>query len=93
VAVLNGTTVPGLARRVADRLVSSGYRIGTVTNASNQQHPATLVSYAPGAQAEAQAVAQQIGVSPSAVAPLDASTQVIARGAAVVVTVGADSSR
>jgi hypothetical protein len=93
VAVLNGTTVPGLARRVADRLVASGYRIGTVTNASNQQHPTTTVSYAPGAQAQAQSVAQQIGAAAGAVQPLDPSTQVIARGASVVVTVGADSSR
>jgi len=45
VAVLNGTTVPGLARGVANRLQSGGFKIGNVTNAATQDHSATTVYY------------------------------------------------
>jgi hypothetical protein len=93
VAVLNGTTVPGLARRVADRIAHSGFRVRTVTNATSQQHRTTVVSYGPGRHAQAAAVAAAINVGSGALAPLDASSRVVARGAPVVVTVGADASR
>ncbi|HEX2016788.1 MAG TPA: LytR C-terminal domain-containing protein [Solirubrobacteraceae bacterium] len=91
VAVLNGTTVAGLARKVADRLVGGGYRIGTVTNAASHQHATTVVYYMPGRQSQAAAVAQSIGASPTAVQPIDPPTQAVSHGAPVVVTVGADS--
>jgi hypothetical protein len=93
VAVLNGTTTAGLARTVADRLVKGGYRIGTVTNASGHGHTSTTVAYGSGRRSQAEAVAQLLGAtSPDAVRPLDAATRTAARGAAVVVTVGSDSS-
>jgi hypothetical protein len=43
VAVLNGTTIPGLARGVANRLQNAGYKVGTVTNAATQGHATTTV--------------------------------------------------
>jgi hypothetical protein len=80
--------------RVADRLVKGGYRIGTVTNASGHGHTSTTVAYGSGRRSQAEAVAQLLGAtSPDAVRPLDAATRTAARGAAVVVTVGSDSSR
>jgi hypothetical protein len=70
---------------------SSGYRIGTVTNAPDQQHATTSVAYASGSRSAARAVAQAIGVDPGSVSAEDASTRVVAGpSASVVVTVGAD---
>jgi hypothetical protein len=45
VAVLNGTMVPGLARGVAMRLQNDRFKIGTVTNASQQDQVETVVYY------------------------------------------------
>lgn len=45
VAILNGTTVPGLGRGVANRLQNDGFKIGNVTNAAAQDHATTTVYY------------------------------------------------
>ncbi|WCB96784.1 hypothetical protein DSM104299_05552 [Baekduia alba] len=93
VAILNGTTVPGLARGVANRLTNAKHKIGNVTNAATQDRSATLVEFAPGHRAEANAVAEVIDVAPSAVEPESAGSKAIAgAAAAVVVTVGADQN-
>jgi hypothetical protein len=90
VSVLNGTTVAGLARTVADQLSKGGDRIGVVTNAPTQQQTTTTVYYTPGARSKANAVAQTIGAGPNAVQAIDPVTQTVARGATVVVVVGSD---
>jgi LytR cell envelope-related transcriptional attenuator len=91
VAVLNGTSVPGLARSVANSLQHDGYKIGTVTNAPLQQHPSTIVAYGLGGRSAARAVAQQIGVDPTTITPEDIGTRGVAGPqATVVVTVGDD---
>ncbi|HEU4655906.1 MAG TPA: LytR C-terminal domain-containing protein, partial [Capillimicrobium sp.] len=93
VAVLNGTTIPGLARSVADRIEAAGYRIGSVTNAPDQQRAATQVAYQPGNERAAQAVAEIIDAGSDAVVPIDEVTSATAGDeAVVVVTVGADQS-
>ena len=66
---------------------------GTVTNATSQQHRTTVISYGPGRHAQAEAVARALSLGAAALAPLDASSRVVARGAGIVVTVGADASR
>ena len=43
VEILNGTTVPGLARNAAPVLQSFGYRIVRIGNAEHHEHAATLV--------------------------------------------------
>jgi len=94
VAVLNGTTVPGLARGAATKLQNAGFKIGTVTNAPDQARSATIVAYQPGHEAEARVVAKLIHVGTDAVKPIDQSTAVVAgQDAFVVVTVGADQSQ
>ncbi|MEZ5119999.1 MAG: LytR C-terminal domain-containing protein [Solirubrobacterales bacterium] len=94
VAVLNGTTVPGLARSVADKLEARKYRIGTVTNAPDQQRSATQVAYQPGSVRMARDVARIIDVGSDAVVPIDEVTSATAGpDALVVVTVGSDQSR
>jgi hypothetical protein len=93
VAVLNGTTVPGLARAVADKLLAAGYKIGTVTNAPDQQRAATQVAYQQGQQVTARQVAKTIDVGNDAVSPIDEVTEATAGSdAMIVVTVGADQS-
>jgi hypothetical protein len=94
VAVLNGTTVPGLARAVADRLETAGYKIGAVTNGPDQQRAATQVAYTPGNVKIARTVAKLINVGSDAVVPVDEVTQQTAGSdALVVVTVGSDQQR
>jgi hypothetical protein len=94
VAVLNGTTVAGLARTTADRIQQAGYRRGTVADAADQQRSATVVSYAPGHRREALAIARIVKVGRDAVEPIDPTTQAVAGPrATVVVTVGADRTQ
>lgn len=89
VAVLNGTTVPGLAAQVSDSLDKLGFKRGPVTNAADQQIPATKVQYAAGNRAAARSIAKALHIG--AVLPLDAGTQALAGPSAmVVVTVGTD---
>ncbi|MFL5821046.1 MAG: LytR C-terminal domain-containing protein [Solirubrobacteraceae bacterium] len=92
VAVLNGTTVPGLASKVANELERGGFRRGSVTNAADQQRASTTVDYAPGYQRAAREVGSILKVRQ--VVPIDAGTQAIAGPqAGVVVTVGTDRMR
>ncbi|MCW2985067.1 MAG: LytR family transcriptional regulator, partial [Conexibacter sp.] len=93
VAVLNGTAVPGLARGVANRLQNTKFKIGNVTNAADQTRSATLVEYAPGHLAEAQAVAKAIDVGKDAIQRVDSGSRAIAgEQASVVVIVGSDQN-
>jgi hypothetical protein len=93
VAVLNATTVPGLARGVANRLQNTKFKIGNVTNAATQDRSATLVEFAPRHRAEADAVAKAIDVGRDAIRPLSAGSKTIAGDqAAVVVLVGSDQN-
>jgi hypothetical protein len=91
VTVLNGSGVPGLARRISVKLTTAGYRKANVTvgNAPSTQNATTSVGYASGRQAEAQAVATAIGAAASTVTPLGTSAPGAAN-ADVVVTVGTD---
>ncbi len=91
VAVLNGTLTTGLAKGAADKVAAAGYKIGTITNASDQSRTTTTVQFAEGSRRAAEDVADRIGVQASAVSAIDEGTRVVAGDdAAVVVTVGAD---
>jgi hypothetical protein len=88
VSVLNGTTVPGLAARIGDRVESAGFRLGNVTNASEQQRAESVILYRPGADREARIVGRRLRIEQTERA--DASDRVLAGTAKVVVMVGAD---
>jgi len=90
VAVLNGTTVNGLASGVADKITQSGFKKGSVTNAADQQTVETTVLYDSGERAAGREVARVLKVS--AIKPIDAGTRAIAGNAQVVVLVGSDQS-
>ncbi len=97
VAVLNGTATARLANRVGGVLKTAGYKDGTITNAPDQTHTATVVAYLPGSKRDAVAVAKALKVTPDSVQAIDQNTRAVACPAApapcpvnVVVTVGAD---
>jgi LytR cell envelope-related transcriptional attenuator len=87
VAVLNGTSVPGLAAKVGDDVRVNGFRLGAVTN-SRDQFDQTVVMYAPGQLRAAKKVAHDLGVKP--LQPIDRPTEQTAGDADVVVIAGAD---
>lgn len=93
VTVLNGTTIPGLARTAADTLQKGGYKIGRTTDAADQAQQTSQVAYATGFRLVARRVARAMGISSAQVAPIDASTRVVAGSDAdVVVTMGLDKA-
>jgi hypothetical protein len=90
VAVLNGTSVPGLAAKVGDDVRVNGFQLGAVTNSSHQ-FDQTVVMYEPGQERAAKKVANDLGVKP--VQPINRQTERAADGADVVVIAGADRAQ
>jgi hypothetical protein len=90
VAVLNGTTVPGLAATLSDEVGAAGFKVGTITNFSDQQLAESVVQYAPGHEAEARAVSRRLKINQRE--PVSSSSQTLAGDATVVVIAGADKA-
>jgi hypothetical protein len=90
VAVLNGTSQPGLGAKVATDVQVNDFSLGTVTN-SRKRYDQTVVMYEDGQKRAATKVAHDLGVTP--VQPVDRETQREADGAAVVVIAGADRAK
>jgi LytR cell envelope-related transcriptional attenuator len=93
VAVLNGTTIPGLAAQVGDRVDAEGFTLGTVSNASQTQgqRANSVAMYATGHKRDAEQVAKQLGIG--SVTRIDSGSQQIAGDASVVVIVGTDKTQ
>jgi LytR cell envelope-related transcriptional attenuator len=90
VAVLNGTTIAGLAAQVGDEATADGFTLGTVTNAARTDQTKSQVLYRKGQKGAADLVANRLGIrSTSAVDPLSAE---LAGSFDVVVLVGTDRS-
>ncbi len=87
VAVLNGTSVGGLAGKVGSDLEASGYVLGVVTN-SEDIYEKTVVMYADKHKPAAQKVAGDIGVKE--VEELDRGLRDVVGDADVVVIAGED---
>ena len=94
-AVLNGTTVTGLARGAADKLTTKGYNEpNVVTNdTTNQARPTTQIFYEAKVRAAALDVAKILGVPTAQVKPMDANARALADRAEVAVFVGADKAQ
>jgi hypothetical protein len=90
VAVLNGTSQPGLAAKVGDDVKVNDFKLGIESNTS---HPfdQTVVMYEPHQQRAANEVAHDLGVKP--VQPIDRQTQKATGNANVVVIAGADRAK
>jgi len=68
VDVLNGDGDINYTRKLADRVLSFGYRLGHVTKANRFDYPKTVVYFEPGGQGAAQRLASQLGCA--SVSPL-----------------------
>jgi len=90
VAVLNGTSVPGLGAKVATDVEVNEFTLGDVGN-SRKEYDQTVVMYEEDQKRAAQKVAHDLGVNP--VQPIDRQTQQEAGGADVVVIAGKDRAR
>ena len=92
VAVLNGTTVAGLADTIAAELEQSGFQRGEVaTNVADQTLSETTIQFTEGSRESALEVAEVLGLGEEAVEPLVRNTRVAAgEEADVVVLVGND---
>jgi hypothetical protein len=93
VAVLNGTSISGLAATVGDRVEADGFTKGTISNASltGGQRATSVVMYSPGHRSDAVRVAHRLGISQ--VEPVDSNSRQIAGDATVVVLVGSDKTQ
>src|SRR6476646_8623532 len=84
VAVLNGTTVTGVARGASDKVTGRGYKQGVVTNdPTNQARQVTEIFYEPKGRPAALDVARILGVRPVNVKAMDQSSRLAADGAQV----------
>ena len=91
VLVLNGTTTPGLANKLAGSLQQAGYpNPGSETNTRDQTLERSTVYYGDGYRAQARRVAERLGIGN--VAALDEETRAVAPNADVVVLAGADQA-
>lgn len=91
VAVLNGTTAPGLAATLGDTIAGHGYELGTVTNNFDQERAESVVLYAPDAEREATDVGRRLNIAQRE--PIDPDSQALAGDATVVVVAGADQTQ
>lgn len=91
VAVLNGTTVPGLAQSLGDRVTELGFNLGTVANSEDdegQQRAESVILFAAGHEREAVVVSRRLDIAQRE--EIDPTTQGLAGDATVVVIAGAD---
>jgi LytR cell envelope-related transcriptional attenuator len=95
IAVLNGTTVTGLARVAADRLTASGYNEpNVVTNdTTNQARAVSEVFYEDGHRNEAYSVAACLEIQYDHVHAMNANARALADRADIAVFIGADKAR
>jgi hypothetical protein len=90
VAVLNGTTVPGLAAALRDQIAAAGFEKGMINDFSDKQLAQSVVEYAPGRQSAAEAVGRRVGIS--RLQPVTTGSRALAGDAAVIVIAGADKA-
>ena len=90
VAVLNGTTVQGLAAQLGEEVRAGGFKLGTIGNAARIDQASSEVLYRQGEGRAARAVANRLGIEKTS--PVDSVNQEIAGSFDVIVLVGSDRS-
>ena len=88
VAVLNGTTVQGLAAQVGEEVRAGGFKLGTIGNAARIDQTTSQVLYRDRESRAARAVANRLGIDKTA--PVDSVNEEIAGSFDVIVLVGSD---
>jgi hypothetical protein len=91
VAVLNGTSINGLAHSLSKDLQQSGYTQANALNGTPPgSHPTTVIEYSSGHHAEAQGVASALSVTQ--VQPMETAVSSLVGTATVVVIAGEDKA-
>ena len=92
VAVLNGTTIPGLASTERDELNDAGYGEVTTGNNTDQQRAESEVLYGTraGARRQASTIGRRLDIAE--LGRLDADTRNLSENADVVVILGQDKA-
>ena len=94
VLAVNGTTTSGLGLRVSDKLRTAGYNVLAPTDARRKPVASSSVYFTVGYQTDATAMAQLLGLQPTAVEPMPPTPPVTdTRGATVLVLAGQDLAR
>ncbi len=91
VAVINGTTQPGLAARAADEVQKQGFELGRVTGTSERDRAESVVLYTDRAGRQAKSVGRRLRLA--SVQRADRGERAVAGDASVIVAVGADAAR
>jgi hypothetical protein len=89
VAVLNGTSVTGLAATWGDKIENEGFEVGAVTN-TNSTFEVSVVMFEPGSKPEAKEVAEKLRFKK--VQPMTAEVKEVSNNANVSVVVGEDNA-
>jgi hypothetical protein len=89
VAVLNGTSVGGLAGKVSSDVEASGYEPGRVST-TTPGFAETVVLYADGQKRAAEKVARDLGVERRNIEPLDRDSRLLAGSDADVVVIAGE---
>ena len=89
VAVLNGTSVTGLAATWGDKIENKGFEVGAVTN-TNSTFEDSVVMFEAGGKPEAKEVAKDLKIKK--VQPMVAEVAEVSNGAKVSVVVGEDNA-
>ena len=89
VAVLNGTSVTGLAATWGDKIEKKGFELGAVTN-TNSTFEDSVVMFEPGAKPEAKVVAKRLSIKK--IEPMIAEVAEVSNEAKVSVVVGEDNA-
>jgi LytR cell envelope-related transcriptional attenuator len=91
VTVVNGTTIPNLARDTATKLSAMGFQIGNkVTGTGSLAAAESVVEYKPGHEAEAKYLGAKLHISQRQLADPDAIAQ--AGPASIILVLGADQA-
>jgi LytR cell envelope-related transcriptional attenuator len=89
VAVLNGTSVTGLAATWGDKIEHKGFEVGAVTN-TNSTFEDSVVMFEAGSKPEAKEVAKQLQIKK--IQPMTAEVAEVSNKAKVSVVVGEDNA-
>jgi hypothetical protein len=90
VAILNGTSVQGLAAKIGEQVRAGGFTLGTIGNAARIDQSKSEVLYRKGQGAAARAVANRLGIQ--SIGQVDTVNAEIAGSFDAIVLVGSDRS-
>ena len=90
VKVYNGSTKPGQAVRVGDRIKTAGYEVLTPGPSPSDPLESTVVHFVAGYEIEAAALAETLGLPTTAASPMPSPAPVKDVGAAHLVLIVAD---